>query len=726
MTFAANNENPKIEKHTLLIVKPRIRLTGFEVVSGSVFRAPWPHPYVISRAWKVYDEADGLDISAPNPPNNTSGYYDRAAGYFYVFSEDDLLAPENPDDYDFPGVTVEFELPLSDQAFTGPRDPLDADSEHVNWIPAMPSSPLAQIGSRETVYGFVPMGSSVIEILNHDAFLNPIAKDASFYRAPMKAYLLANSDLQAGAAYSEVREIFKGFATGFRAGEDKAFVTCTDFISFFDKRITMRKITDTSFGSAIEPRARVTNNEWFIPRVFGIHERFQPIAVDYDASPSETNNRIFVTHERDYALDGSNHDDGDLGYTVDHLAANTTNRTYFTTQPKVRAGDSMIIQRSGVPQYVFVTGVGANYVDHGADAIGTSVLAGDIATRYFIGTVHLKDQDGNVYTLKAGRDFTRLVDNTNNVRGFILADNLETTYGMLNTPYDPSTWEISCTLYGKKGLDAYEDASAVGAVVDKGGIAAQGISALYRLIVEAGIDQSEIAEGTFQAVQGTSYAMGVQIPPARNVTTETTYRDTINAILTSNLYKLAIMEEGTLKIGLVEVGPMASVEYRAGELNHKELEFEHDYAKVYSEIFLEYNRVNVVETDPFSTQQTEYASVIAESAAAFSLHFIKNGLEIQTLLVDPDEAEQLAQRFAFMLGERRGFWQISLEQPYTDKSNLGAVYELSRQKMPGAAYVEGTQRAQNLVVVEVNKNSGGVTMTLEDQKGVQDNAADWG
>jgi len=704
--------DPMKEKHALLIVQPRLRWTGWTNHSGNIWKVAFPHGYV-TRLWD--DAATPLNATtAIADVIANSFYYDHATQFIYAYSVGD------PDSNTYAGLTVEFEIHVSDQAFIGPRDPLSAASQNVRWIPALEEIPVAQVGARDSIYGFLPLNSSALSIKNNDGWLNEILYAASFYRCGVKAYILANEDLYDGVVFSEVKQVFTGYTAGMTSKWPTLQIQCTDSISFFDKEVTLRNIPGAY--PAVDPAVLADRANAFLPRLWGILERYKPINVDFDPVPATNNNRVWITHARDQGSDGSG-TDGTLTYTIDTLGANSNTRTYFTTTPKVRIGDSMVIQRSGVNKYVFISNINraSKYVDHDSTG-GGSVSGGDTATRYFIGRIDLQDTIGNVYSLKGGRDYTVLVDDVNNVRGFTMIDNVES--GFLETPFDPSSWKISCTVYGRVGGDSYGNADPVGTVVDNGGVSARSINAIFHLLSDSLFPVlSELSTSQFQAVESDSYAIGLVIPSTRDALTAPTYLEVLNQLLSSNMYKIAICQDSSaLKLGITQVAPFpGSGDYSAGELNHRDLEFAHDYANVYSDVSLTYNRRDVRHSNEFSDRDTATAT----TPTGPNLHLIKKTFTLDTLISSSLDAQELADRFAFLLGERRGFWTLSFELPYVDKSNIGATYRISRQHMPGFPYVENTQREQELIVSEVNKNSRSVSITLEDQKGVQDNSASW-
>jgi hypothetical protein len=450
---------------------------------------------------------------------------------------------------------------------------------------------------------------------------------------------------------------------------------------------------------------------------------YKPINIDYSSTPSTTNNRKWLTHQKDLGTAGTG-SDGTLVYHVNNAATNTAVKSTFIETPLVRIGDTMVIQRSGTNRYARITGVdrAAKTVDH--DAIAGSAAPGDTATRFFVANVDIEDPDGNIYNLKAGRDYTMLIDDTYNIRGFTLINDIEAAFAFSSSPFDPSTWKIRCNVYGRVGGDVYGNADPVSSVVTNGGVSGRTVTAIFHLLQDAYFDVlNELSTTEFQAVEDSSLSIGLVIPDSRETSEAPTYRDTLSRLLTSNLYKLALTEEDdTIKLGITELQPFqAGGDYSADELNHKGLEFTHDYANVVSDV-----QVSCLPHDvQFHTEALTKSFASAESPAAKNLHFISKLLQVDSLLADEDDAQTLADRLSYALGERRGYYTVDLELPYVNKANLGQSYDLIRQHMPGFSYADGTQHTRQLAIAEVTKNARTVTMTLEDQKGVQDNSANW-
>lgn len=717
MSFSTSIENPKKEKHALLLLLPRIRLTGWEVYSGSIYRVPFTYGY-IERVWNARTDATSLNENPTYPPGLYEWYQDFENGYLYYKNEDGFSAPLNPDDEDYPGLTVEFELNISDQAFTGPRHPLEPTSEVVDWVPALKTLSLAQSGSKDTLYGFLPVNQSQIRLLNNDGWMNPFLYDASFNQCLTKTYILANDDLEDGVNQSDVREIFRGYASGMRLENSEVSITCDDFIRFFDKEIPLRKITDTSYSS-IDPDATVSGKEYYIRRVFGKVANHLPINVDY-AAASVFDNRIWVTHAREMKIDGSPDTDGTVTRQTDHLAANTATRTYTTAAPQMMVGDTIVTTRGGFDKYTVITGVNntLNYINH--EAITGTPIIGDNVVRWFISSVVAFNPDTQQnYVFYSGRDYTLLEDNTNNVRGFILKDHLEDSYAGGIPTLDPATWVVSCAVYGRRSFDSYNDSSVVGSNTNYGGVTAQGSSHVYRFILESGYNQGDVSDDLFQEYQNNSYSMGFALPETIAGDRDT-YKNIISKILYSDLAKISIFEEsGSLKLGVIQIAPLDPFDADAvvaDEQNHKGLSFEHDYTQVYSDVIVYYANQEI------NNPHSYYSST---SRAARDLHFVNKTYKFESVLYAPEEAADLLEKALVIFGERRGYWTTDLEIPFVSRSNLNSIYRLYRQYMPGTTYAENVLHDQGLLVTEVNKNARGVSITFEDQKGVQDNPDLW-
>lgn len=719
MAFANNIEDQRIEKHSLVVIRPRKRLTGWNLVSAGIYSIAWD--YFVTRVWDSYSNDNGF--TEGGSPSVTAGqyYYDFTTQTLYVGVGSD------PDSNTYPGLTVEFEINLSDTQFTGPRNPLNNTTDTIDWIPNLKNIPQTQNGSTDTLYGFSPLVQSNLQILNGDGIFNILLHETSFLYCPVFAYIMANSDYEKGVLFSDIQQVFIGFSNGIEWRDNSLFIPVIDYNAFFDRQFSLPiRMNSTDFPLA-DPDSIVEDQEWYVRRIYGMVDTFRPINIDYNATPSTTNNRDWIVRElEDDAEDLA----GNLNYTIDHLAANTGTRTYFTSAHAYNIGDWIILNNNSVNYYVEVEtmDLARTYVDHGP--IVRTVIAGDSATRYDVARVVVMNNDNTIpYWLRPGIDYTLFNNTSLNVSGFTMANNWEAALSFPDNGgvFDPSKNAVYVRAYSSSWLRQYYSTNDVGALAQNSGRSSQAVTILHRVIQSSGFDISLIDESSFSSASNQS--LGFSVPSSHSATTLPTYKSVIDQILSSMLWKLSIIPSSTsVKVGLTELAPFAtSGDYTADESEHSEMSYKHDYGDVYSDFKFNYAVKERDETFIGTSSAWDFINglFLRESLSAKDLHFVSKLFETTLLQYDPLEAAVIADRYSYVLGDRRGFYSIILGQAFLNKANLAASYLLKREQLPGFNFEYGTEQEQTLLVAEVQKSSVAVSMVLEDQKAIQDHAGDW-
>lgn len=710
MSFAANIEEPKIEKYPLVVLRPRRKVTAWTSMGGVIYRAPFSFGYIES-VWIQF----GVNLTRAASASVIAGefYYDHYNGYLYVGSVVDPTAV---------GRFVEYELNLSTQYFRGPRDPLDATSQVVDWQPYLQFGPSPQNGSRDTLYGFNPLVQSSLTILNAGGWLNPHLHESSFRLSVVKTWLMANSNYDQARARSDIKQTFLGYLSDVLTISSKvASFSCVDFFGFLDRQTSHLKFT-TALAPNCEPNACTSGAEWLVRKIRGRVERLRPVNVDYQKTPDVAKNRDWVVMEE---IPGG--DEATYTLSVDHLAANTATKTFFTTTPPFMAGDAFAMTNDGVTRYSTVVLVDYvnKWVTHG-DFSGRTITALDNCTRYWIGSVSIVRDDGTVYQLMPSRDFQRgygiLATLPADTMGIILVDDFEAAVGMAS-PFNPASDKIYCTIYGQKTTDTYSDAvTPVGAASDYGGADSSPEALLYWLLTLSGMDPELIDENSLQNAGSDNDApLGLAIPQNFSDTDAPTYKEMIQLVLQSALWRLGFVAYGNeVKIGIAPTQPfVAGGDYDVDELDHRSMEYEHDYGSTYLQVRIPFNKKEYLGV----TEAQEYK--LGSNDLARDLHLATRTLVLESLHYRTDDAEVLKDRLVFAVSDRRAFYKFVLEQRFIDKTNIGATYDLTRQDLPGFEFVPGTNRTRQLAAIEVVKSSLGVTLVLEDQKGIQDNSGSW-
>ncbi len=716
MTYAVNIEKAKIEKHALVVVRLRRFITDWTDQGSNIWTAPFDYGFI--NRLGLTSASDGYDLAANANVASGEYYYDYRNSLIYLYSAADPAAQNTN-----LGVLSEYELNLADSQFTGPRDPLDGSSEIVDWVPGLIDIPQCRNGNQDTIFGFNPTQQSDLRIINADGRFNRDIYDSSFLQCYVKSYICANSDLVEGITNGDVKAVFLGFTNGEISLDQDGIlsIACSDFFTFFDKPVVLPSKIDSDYGTP-EPGSSDYPEEWYARRVHGMLDGHRPINIDYDATPAVDNNRIWV------AMDGDTIDHPTMTLTVDHLAANGAAITYFTTTPKLNEGDWVeLVHAIGgvIPVKVVNVDRDNKFITHAG--VARTVGAGDTCLRYFIADVTVKASNGVNYNLELGVDYFPQNVGPDGLPGFVLEDDWEANVSFVDTIFDPEAHVITCRVYGPQTLPQFPDSDPVGAVVDEGGIVAQAVSILYHWIEESGIDTDLIDKDSFETVGADSHALALCIPDAHDTVDLPTYKEVINRILNSMLWKLSLVTSGNdIKIGLVAVQPfVASADYEADETQAGALTFKADFKDIYNIFYVNYKRREI----PFTTAGSSFiiaaSWVFQQSYIASYLHFVDREYSIDSLHYVTTEAQAICDRLAYTLGDRRGFYETTLGQEYLDRLSLGDSYDLIRKQLPGFSFDPETDNTRQLSVIEVQKSANGARIVFEDQKGIQDNSGDW-
>lgn len=742
MSFQTDLENPAVEKNSLVILKPKYRVTGWTDLGSDLYRAS----FTLGRVSRVFITTSlELTADAASPTVDQHYWYDETNNYVYAKLTSGN-GPDDPTDATYTtaygstvaGLTVEFEIYTATREFYGPSDPLDASSTAVLWKAVLKQAPRTSYGSRQALFGFNPLNQANVTIENKDGWMLPFLYDCSFSLAAVRCYVVVGVDLEYSASFSKVKEFFRGYLGSPSLSSDNVVsLPCYDFLALLDRpAYPTTRMSTTEFPSA-DPSSVKPGQEWWIRRVRGMVDNHVPINIDFSDTPSTSNNRDWLTHEAEGTV-------GAITLAIDDAAANTTTETFFTTTPKLNPGDAIWFnhQLPSNPTLKYTIVDSVDYVTKKIthSAITRTISAGDGAFRYSVGWVKVQDSDDNWWNLFPQRNFLYMnnatLGNNPEWQGFRLADDWEADIGFPET-FDPTKHRILCRVYGTVTLDNYADGStAVGAVVNEGGIAAQSVSTLHYLLREAGIPNAMIDQTTFAAA-ATNHELGIAWPRTAAESTVPTYKDLIQLVLQSMLWKLYYLTDAVSRevfIGLVETGPFAgSADYDTDDKDFGQFAFEHDYSALASQVRLDYaakEEVRDGDNDIFFASSAVIVRdgtqvVFAQNQLARDLHERTESFELEILQYITASAQIIADRYAFALGDRRAYYEYTLGPGFLDRANFGASFQVIRKQLPGYELDQDVERERQTNIVEVTKQAHGVTLILEDQKAIQDNLGDW-
>jgi hypothetical protein len=442
--------------------------------------------------------------------------------------------------------------------------------------------------------------------------------------------------------------------------------------------------------------------------VYGVVNGFVPVNVDYLLdSPTTSDNRTWAVCIEDNSL-------SEAEFSVANSPASTTTRTYFTSVNGLDVGDNL---KLAGPYYVKVLTVNrvSNYVEHAAIAAPMSPT--QLAKRPMVAALTIV-QDGVKYEALYDRDYTMTL--SNGVIGFQFSTSLESNLSMPRTlsPNDV----VFCRVYGKQN-NVTIGGPLFGSNDTQAGCLTNPVIIAYDLLKSGlGIPESEINTASFQALQPlVTSAVGFSIP--ENSTDQfPTFQDLFANLLESELFKIYL--DGDSKWKITQLGPLGAATKSTDdtEIIRSSLRYEFRYDDVLSDIIVEYGYREIA--DDIRTIRSGVSSVIAESETALFLHKVKKQRTFHSLHFRPADAATLAARLSFALGDRQGIAQIQVKNRFFD-TLLSDTISVSRTRMPGFEFSDETERSRSFGVTEVNRSLNQVDLILDDQKGIEDNSADW-
>lgn len=700
MSYATNLESEVIKSQFLAVIKPRKRMlhSTFALYSGSVYRVSHTLGPIIGVS------VTGTALSAGSSASLSAGEYwfDTTNEYLYIRKSDSTA----PGSSDYIIATYEIYVGTYDEHWY--RIPTDNTSSQVYFDPRIVKSPVINQAASDLFFGYYPVKSTSITLANADHFFEGVLAEASFNKISVKMWhLLGDTDT------ANFRLVFSGTMGTVSYYQDTIDIQILDQSDILDQEY--RHTSGTSFFATsdfanLDPK--------FLGRpirdVFGVVDGFVPVNVDYvESAPTTSDNRTWVVKKGQSNL-------GTITASV--TTGSTATVTKVTSVDGICVGDTVYFNRViGTDEYLVVTAVdyGANTVTHAALS-GGAMASGDSLVRYFVGRVDIL-QNGEIYTALYGRDYTAETGLANGTSGFSFSTSLETNLSMPETLSINDT--VYCRVYGETNSETLSG-SPFGSNDAEKGVLTHAPVILYKLLkTKLGLAESELNLTSFSNLQASvNDTVGFAVP-ATSTSDFPLYKDLILDILQSIMARLGKDNDDLWTVS--EVGPMGSVTktIEDDEITRASVQYQFDYSDVINHVLVEYAFREVSNRANFSLEGS-VSTISASSSLAQYLHARKRQRTVRSLHYDSAYATTLANRYAYALGERRGILTIESKNRFFD-TMLGDVIRVSREKIPGYVYSEGTTRTEDFIVIETVKSLNKVTMILDDQKGIEDNSASW-
>lgn len=693
MSYATLLEDETVKSNYLAILQPRRRSTDFSVYSGSVYSVSFDYGDVSS----VY--TDGVALTEAFSTSLSAGqyYWDYTNEMLYVRT----AASGNPNSVNTI-ITYNLYVATYDAHFY--RDPLDDTTRVIYYEPHIVKSPELKQSNTDSFFGFLPAQSSSITLNNAEHVYEKHLYDSSFNRANIYVYhWLDELDVD------NIKLIYSGNMSDVSYDQNKVTIKTYDPNKFLDDEF--RNPTGDNFYSYDTFPA--LNPSYFskpIRQIYGRVDGFVPVNIDYvQDNPTTSDNRIWAVCNGQTGI-------SEISKTVSASPSSTTTRTYLNNCNGINVGDTIWLD-GATDYYVEVTAVnrtGSQYIEHAA--IGAPMASGEFAKRGFVSVVYIR-KDNQVYTAKYKRDYT-ITTLANNASGFTFETSLESNLSLASN-LSPSD-EVFCRVYGRVN-DVTLNAVAYGSDNTQTGNMSNPMQILVDLMKRnVGIAEADMNLTSFTTViSSVTSASGMAIPKS-STDNFPTYKDIIVQILKSELIRFYQNDDQEWEVSLV--APVGTAEYEIASDEILRGSFSHDfkYSEILSDVTVEYNKR---ETDTVKQGNAE-DTVSAESNVAKYVHLVKKQKTFDSIHVYETDAQVLADRLSFYYGDRLGTITLKTKNRLFN-TKLGNIITTQRTAQCGFDFDSETVNNRTGVVTDTLKSLNSISITLDDQKGIEDNSGDW-
>lgn len=684
-----------INSQYLAILKPRrmIDSTSWTLVTGTRYYTDFDYGQIITL------ESDGVEKTESTGITIPSGdwYYDIDSERLYV----DIGV--NPNTVT---IIVNYELYVGTFDAHHYRIPDDDTSRVVYYEPIILNSPDIISSSTDALFGFLPTFSTSITLSNLTHIFEKHIYDSSFNKCDIDLWHYLDE-----LTTDNISLVLKGICKNIAYNDEAITISIYDRNDIFNDNF--RGSGNNFYNSTTWPNLDQQYEKRPVRFLYGRVDGFVPVNISYSTTISTTTNRNWL------CIQGPSNR-GDISQYISSSPSSTTTRTYVDSANGFTVGDTIHINPNIGPfDYATITNVnktGSHYVDH--TTITNTGNGGDKVERSFIGNITIV-QNNVVYNLLNGRDYSSLT--SNGVFGFILGNNFEANVGMPSA-FDPGLDKIYCRVYGNKTIPTLGGSPATTVSITYGNLT-NGITILYDMLkTHIGISESDIDITTFSSlISSITDEFGFCVP-LNSTENFPSYKEIIEIICQSLLLKIFLDDNN--KWTIEQTGPAGSVDktIEDDEILNGSFAYRFDYNSIISDIFVNHNHREY--TTNHNQTGDYYEKVSSSSTNAEYLHKVIKQKTFNSYHLNTSEAQTLADRLKYYLGERIGSVQFKTKNRFFD-TNLSKVIQITRDRLPGFNYVSGANQSRSFTTQGIDKKLTEITIDLDDQKGIEDNSGSW-
>ena len=686
MSYATLLQEEGIKSNFLVILKPaRVNIETWTLVSGSIYKVPFAFGHVINMTEDGTALTEGSSISV------------SFGEWYYDFDNEELYVSTNtPNSQTF---VITYELYFTNNIGTHwHRIPTDTTTRQVYYEPLIITPPTFKGTLNNAIFGFLPSQTSSVTIGNPDHILEQHFYAGSMNRREIDVYHWLSDDLDT----DNIKKLITGLGGNISYSLPQVTINLVDRVDLFDDewRNASKNFYNTTDFPNIDP-SFIGNP---IRYVAGRIDDIKFVNVDYvEDNPTTSDNRDWVA--RVGALN-------QVQQTVPGSPSSTTTRTYLSSVDGLNVGDSVRINKT-TDEYVVITVVNRTsapyYIEHATLASGAAA-GSDTVDRGTISYVNIRQQSID-YTALYIRDYTESV-----VNGCVQITFTSSVEANLSINTLSASENVSGRVYGETNGSTI-GGSPLGSNNAKYEALTDPVVIMYEILkTNVGIPEANINTSSFQTLQGLigDEDIGFALPQTVNKNYPK-YKTVLTDIMRSNLIKLFLDEDNKWSVDRIAPISTEDKDIEEDEVLEGSISYKLEYKDMLSDVIVAYA---FKELDDKSDKETYHYD------NAEWLYSVKKQKTFNTYLLESTDAQDLARRLGFIYGERKGTFKISAKNRFFD-TKISDKIEVNLDKHLGFEYINGTLRARTYDVLSVDKGLRRVNITLNDQKGIEDNSGSY-
>jgi hypothetical protein len=703
MTFNIEALKASSKKDFLVIVHPCTRITDFTLYSGNTYY----NVFSISDKLSEYPfkvEIDGVLLTMDVVIPTTSGrfFYDYSTKKLYINNGGSLSTS-------FVAVTFSIHIATSD--FYYYIDPIGQliTLDKIFYDPRIKNASIPEITKEDLLlYG---SNSGGLECINLDGAFYPYER-TSFYNKEIFIYQAING-------VDNIKLIYKGIIESSDINDDYFSLTFRQVDFLFNNKFLSNSpntLEQTYLSKDEWPDLDPAFDLYPLRQVYGFVYDLIPINIDFSEEPTQTNNRS-------YLIRSSGSFRPILEYYSD--AGSTTTQFNYAGAIGFLPDDTVNIYLSGVPYAVKVETVVQNshftYKMINTDGTYTPLPSAptitDRAIRRGIGYIKIITK-GRKIRLRRNIDYTEQVftglSGNQNALGFTLTDDFENNYpieqfqvddGGIDYLFDPSEHLLSVMVYGVSST-------------------AQANDSTYEILTRA--DQvfcHILGEKLGISIDDTSILalslpmIGLSIPMKHDAEMPS-YRDVLSNLQTSTCTYISYNDDQEMTVK--KIGLLGAAIKTISDTDLLSFDLSYDSDDFYGEILLKYQYrqiTNRMQNEGWRNNRS--LGVILTLDESLYLHKNQNIIEVETCLVFDSDISAIGSILTLVLSDLKRTYSFRTKTQLHD-IKIGDVVELSREKLDGFRYTEGTLRIKKMKITSIKKELSYITFTADPQILIED------